>query len=106
LTLLLSVLYLIAGTYCIAKPAIAAIELTLVISMFCVIAGIFRMATSLISRFNQWGWVFFNGLVTFILGVLIYSEWPYSGLWIIGLFIGIDLILSGWTWVLISLKIR
>jgi uncharacterized membrane protein HdeD (DUF308 family) len=106
LTLLLSLLYLITGVFCIARPAIAAIELTLIISMFCIIAGIFRMATSLISRFNQWGWVFFNGLVTLILGCLIFSEWPYSGLWIIGLFVGIDLILSGWTWVLISLKIR
>ena len=52
------------------------------------------------------GMVFFNGVVTFLLGAMIYANWPLSGLWVIGLFIGVDLILAGWSWVLLSLTAR
>lgn len=106
LTLLLGILYLITGFICVAKPAVAAINLTLWIAAFCFIVGIFRMITSLILRNDQWGWVFFNGLITFILGAMIFSDWPLSGLWVIGLFIGIDMILTGWSWVWTSLFVR
>ena len=41
-----------------------------------------------------------------ILGGLILAEWPYSGLWIIGLFVGIDLIIAGWTWIVVSLAAK
>jgi uncharacterized membrane protein HdeD (DUF308 family) len=103
LSLLLGILYVVTGFICLAKPGMAAVALTLWIAAFCFIAGIFKMATALISRFSQWGWVFFNGLITFLLGVIIFSEWPISGLWVIGLFVGIDLLLDGWTWILLSL---
>jgi uncharacterized membrane protein HdeD (DUF308 family) len=99
LTLFLGILYLITGFICVTKPALAAINLTLWIAAFCFIVGLFRMIISLLLRNDQWGWVFFNGLVTFILGALIYSNWPLSGLWVIGLFIGIDMILTGWSWI-------
>lgn len=106
LSLLLGVLYVVTGILCLAKPAVMAVGLTLWIAAFFFIAGIFRMCTSAYLRFRHWGWIFFNGLVTFILGVLIISEWPISGLWVIGLFIGIDLIFAGWAWVLLSLTAR
>lgn len=99
LTLFLGILYLITGFICVTKPSLAAINITLWIAAFCFVVGLFRMIISLILRYDQWGWVFFNGLVTFILGLMIYSNWPLSGLWVIGLFIGIDMVLSGWTWV-------
>lgn len=103
LSLLLGILYVVTGFICIAKPGMAAVALTLWIAAFCFIVGIFKMSTALIARFNHWGWFFLNGLITFILGILIFSEWPYSGLWIIGLFVGIDLLLAGWTWIVLSL---
>lgn len=103
LTLFLGILYLITGFICVARPVAAAVNLTLWIAAFCFVIGLFRMIISLILRNDQWGWVFFNGLVTFILGVMIYSNWPLSGLWVIGLFIGIDMILSGWSWIWTSL---
>lgn len=106
LSLLLGALYLITGFLCATRPAIAAVSLTLWIAAFCFIAGLFRMLTALLLRFDQWGWVFFNGLVTFILGALIYSDWPVSGLWVIGLFIGVDLILAGWSWIVLALTAR
>lgn len=106
ISLLLGILYAVTGCMLIARPATAAVTITFWIAAFCFIAGLFRMFSSLILRFEKWGWVFFNGLVTFILGILILSDWPVSGLWIIGFFIGIDMILSGWSWVLLSLSSR
>ena len=105
-SLFLGVLYLIVGFLCVAKPAITAVNITLWIAAFCFIAGLYRMLTSLIIRFSHWGWVFFNGAVTFILGVLIFADWPLSGLWVIGLFVGIDMLLAGWAWILLSLTAR
>lgn len=106
LSLLLAVLYLVTGFLCVARPEITAITLTLWIAAFFFIAGLFRMISSLILRFDHWGWIFFNGLITFILGILIFSDWPISGLWVIGLFIGIDLVLTGVSWIALSLTAR
>ncbi|MBA3816348.1 MAG: HdeD family acid-resistance protein [Parachlamydiaceae bacterium] len=106
LSLMLGILYIVVGTFCAARPAIAAVSLTLWIAAFCFVAGLFRMLTSLILRFDQWEWMFFSGLITFILGAMIYAEWPLSGLWVIGLFVGIDMLLCGWSWILLSLTAR
>lgn len=106
LSTLLGILYLVTGFLCVTNPTISAVALTLGIAGFCFIAGMFRMLISLILRFDQWGWVFFNGFITFLLGITIYADWPVSGLWLIGLFIGIDIILSGWSWILLALTAR
>lgn len=106
LSLMLGLLYIILGFFCVTQPTLTAINLTLWIAAFCFIIGLFKMLASLLTRFDQWGWVFFNGLITFCLGAMIYANWPLSGLWVIGLFIGIDMILSGWSWILLSLRAR
>lgn len=103
LSLFLGILYIVTGFICLGKPQTAAISITLWIAAFCFIAGLFKMLAALFLRFTQWGWVFFNGVVTFLLGALIFADWPLSGLWVIGLFIGVDLILAGWSWVYWSL---
>lgn len=106
LSLMLGILYLLVGFFCAARPTEAAVSLTLWIAGFCFIVGLFRMLVALIMRFEEWGWLFFNGLITFILGASIYAQWPFSGLWIIGLFVGVDMILSGWSWIWMSLDLR
>lgn len=106
LSLFLGILYIVTGFLCMGRPETAAISITLWIAAFCFVVGIFKMLASVIVRFNQWGWVFFNGLITFLLGAMIYADWPLSGLWVIGLFIGVDLILAGWSWIVLSLTAR
>lgn len=106
LSLLVGILYAVTGFLFIARPEVTAIALTFWIAALCFAVGLFKMLSSLILRFDQWGWVFLNGLVTFLLGLMIYSSWPVSGLWVIGLFIGIDLILSGLSWIALSLTGR
>lgn len=106
LSLLLGILYCVTGALCILRPAEAAINITLLIAGFCFVSGLFKIIASLMMRFEHWGWVLFNGLITFVLGLMIYQQWPLAGLWIIGLFVGIDMILSGWSWLLLSLTAR
>lgn len=105
-SLLIGILYLVTGFLCVTKPTVTAVALTFWVAAFCFVAGLFRMLSASVLRFEHWGWVFFNGLVTFILGIMIYIDWPLSGLWVIGLFIGIDIILSGITWITLALKSR
>lgn len=105
-SLLAGILYSVVGFLMIIHPELSAVTLTLLIAAFYVVGGMFRMVSSATTRFKYWGWAFFSGLVKFALGVLIWLGWPATGLWILGLFIGIDLIFYGWFWVLLSLTAR
>ena len=106
LHLLGGVLYAIVGFMIVANPQTGTMALTLLIALFFLIAGSFRIIGSLTMRFPEWRWVLLNGIVTFLLGLLIWKQWPSSALWVIGLFIGIDLILTGWSWVMLSLTAK
>lgn len=106
LSLMLGILYLLLGFFCVSQPGVAAISLTLWIAAFLIVGGVFRMIVSLMMRSENWGWLFFNGVITFILGMMIYAEWPFSGLWIIGLFVGVDMILSGLSWITLALTAK
>jgi uncharacterized membrane protein HdeD (DUF308 family) len=106
LSLFLGLLYIIAGFFCVARPEITVLTLTLWIAAFCFLVGLFRMLSSVILRFDEWGWVFLNGLITFLLGAMIYANWPISGLWVIGVFVGVDMIFSGLSWIILSLTAK
>jgi uncharacterized membrane protein HdeD (DUF308 family) len=75
-------------------------------AIFFILTGIFRFILALWMRLPNWGWECINGIVTMILGIIIWEQWPISGMWVIGLFIGIDLIISGWAWIMLSLAAR
>jgi uncharacterized membrane protein HdeD (DUF308 family) len=106
LSLGMGVLYIVVGFLCVTRPGESAINLTLLIAAFCLIAGLFKMLVAALLRFEYWKWIFFNGSVTFLLGILILLNWPLSGLSMIGLFVGAEMILSGWSWLLLSFKMR
>jgi uncharacterized membrane protein HdeD (DUF308 family) len=107
LTLTLTgLLYLLVGILSIEHPTQAAEALTLLIALFLTVGGLFRIVTALSIRFPHWGWLLFNGAITLLLGVLIWRQWPESSFWVIGLFVGIEMILNGWTWVFVAIALR
>lgn len=106
LHLLGAALYLFVGLFMLEDPVRAAAVLTLLLAANFLVFGVLRILSALSLQFVGWGWVLFNGVVDLILGVLIWSEWPGSALWVIGLFVGIDLIFNGWTWVIMALGVR
>jgi uncharacterized membrane protein HdeD (DUF308 family) len=106
LSTLLGVLYFVMGVICIYKPLEAASGITLLLGAFFFIGGLYRMISSITARFQFAGLWFLNGLIAFILGILIITEWPIGSLWIIGVFVGIDMILNGLSWIGISLALK
>jgi uncharacterized membrane protein HdeD (DUF308 family) len=93
--LFLGILTAVAGVMLAINPAAGALALTLVIAAYFFISGLFRVVGSIVQRYPQWGWMVTGGVVSILLGVLIWSQWPISGLWVIGLFVGIDLLING-----------
>jgi uncharacterized membrane protein HdeD (DUF308 family) len=106
LHLLAAALYLIVGLFMLEDPVRAAVVITLLLAANFFVGGLLRIIFSLVLQFPAWPWVLLHGAVDLILGVLILSGWPDSSLQIIGLFIGLDLLFHGWSWVLLGLSVR
>jgi uncharacterized membrane protein HdeD (DUF308 family) len=104
--LLSAVLYLIVGLFMLEDPVRAAAVLTLLLSASFLVGGLLRLVFSLVVRFPSWPWVLLNGVVDLVLGILIWREWPESSLWVIGLFVGIELLFHGWSWMILGLTVR
>jgi uncharacterized membrane protein HdeD (DUF308 family) len=104
--LLAAVLYLIVGVFVLEEPERAAGVLTLLLAASFFVAGLLRVLFAIVERFPAWPYVLFNGAVDLFLGVFIWRGWPESSLWVIGLFIGIELVLHGFTWVFLGLSAR
>ena len=106
LHLLAAALYLIVGFFMLEDPIQAAAVLTLILAAYFIVGGVLRIIFSIAVMFHGWIWVVINGLVDLMLGVFIWNRWPESSLWVIGLFIGIDLLFHGWSSVILALTLR
>jgi len=102
----LGILYLVVGFLLLDAPMLNAITLTFLLAAFFIIGGLIRIVGAMSAQFPGWIWSLFNGIVTFLLGVLIYKHWPSSGLWVIGLFVGIEMVFAGWYWVMFAVGLR
>ena len=99
-------LFGVLGALIIWRPLVTAEILTLLIGAFFLVAGAFQLITPFVISLPEWGWHALNGLITFVLGILILAQWPVSGLWVIGLFLGIELVFYGAAWVAVALRLR
>jgi uncharacterized membrane protein HdeD (DUF308 family) len=106
INLLAGVLYAVAGVVMIANPTLAAVSLTLLIAIILIVAGLFRLVVAFSTPLHHRGWLILNGMISILLGVMIWRSWPVSGLWVIGMFIGIDMIFDGWTEIMLALTAR
>jgi uncharacterized membrane protein HdeD (DUF308 family) len=106
LDLLTGILYTVAGFMIVANPGASAVALTLLISMFLIFGGIFRMVAAVAARFENWVWLLLHGVVNLLLGIAIWQQWPLSGLWVIGLVVGIDMLFNGWSLVMLGLAAK
>jgi uncharacterized membrane protein HdeD (DUF308 family) len=104
LWILLGALYIVAGFVTFENPLLAAATLTLLLGIALLASGIARIALAFsMKAATPWIWVLLSGVVTLLLGVVILAHWPVSGLYILGLFLGIDLVLAGASWIGIGL---
>ena len=83
------------GYLLVRYPITGAESLTLVLGSFFIVGGLFRAIGSGMAQFPNWGWGVFSGIVSVALGVMVLWQMPITGLWFIGLAVGIDLIVDG-----------
>ncbi len=107
LHLVIAVLYVLAGIIIINNPLAASLFLTLFIGFVLLATGVIRGIMGF--RFKgskNWHWPLLSGIISILLGLMIISQWPVSGLWVIGMFVAVELIINGWSAVMIALAAR
>jgi len=103
LWLLLGVLYIVAGFLTFENPLLAAALLTLLLGVSLIVSGIMRIVLAFNMKEGMpWIWVVLSGAITLLLGLIILAHWPVSSLYILGLFLGIDLIFAGAGWLAVG----
>jgi len=103
----LGALYILGGIEVLNNPLLASKILTLFLAATFIAIGIVRVVMALQHRGTAgWFWALLGGIISVVLGGLIWSSWPVSALWLIGMFVAIDLIVSGWSYVFLALAAR
>ena len=106
LQLLSGLLYAVVGWLCVARPGVQALVLTLVLAISLLVQGGVRIGAALAGHVDGRGVLLLSGVLTFVLGLMIWNQWPDSGLWVIGLFAGLDLAFYGLWIVSLALAVR
>ena len=105
--LLLGLVYGFAGIYMLMHPLLGVVSLTLVLAIFLLVEGVVEIALYFnIRKVPNSGWVLFDGIITLILGLLVWANWPSASAWVIGVLVGISLMFSGISRFMLSLAIR
>lgn len=102
-----ALLLIVIGGYLIANPGVTLSTFTLILGIYLVVAGLFKIFGALMLTSERgWGWMLLGGIVDLVLGSLIWANWPSTSDWVIGLLVGINLFFSGWAMVMIGISAR
>lgn len=104
---LIALLYIAAGFLMINRPLLASTAITAMLAGAFMVIGVFRIFIAIRMRDHKgWIWLLIAGLISLALGIMIMNQWPVSGLWVIGLFVAIEMIFHGWSYVLLALAAK
>jgi uncharacterized membrane protein HdeD (DUF308 family) len=106
LYLLDGILRATVGWLLIAYPGSGAQALTLVLSFYLIVGGLFKTIGSIFLQFPSWGWSVASGVISLALGVMLAMQWPTSATWFIGFAVGIDLIFYGWALLMFAAAVK
>ncbi|MDK1488864.1 HdeD family acid-resistance protein [Sinorhizobium sp. 7-81] len=88
--------YAAAGLFAFINPVLASSVLTFLMAVALIVAGCSRLWVGFKLRpLAGWGWIVIGGLVTLVAGLVIAGGWPVNSLWILGLFLAVDLVMQG-----------
>ena len=92
LQILIGLLYLAAGIMVVSRPLLASLTLTWALGFALIVVGVMRIVVGVQHRGTSgWGGGLVGGIITLLLGLLILARWPSDALWVIGLFLAIEL---------------
>src|SRR6202008_2130559 len=104
---LLGGLYIIAGFATLENPRLPAAVLTLLLGASLIASGLVRLFLAFsMKRETPWIWVALSGVITLLLGGIILAHWPVSSVYTLGIFLGIDLIFAGASWIGLGFGLR
>ncbi|HZW96496.1 MAG TPA: DUF308 domain-containing protein [Candidatus Eremiobacteraceae bacterium] len=104
---LVGLAYLAFGGYMIVHPVLGVASLTLVLAALFVIEGVLNlMLYAKMRRLHGSSWALIDGIITLLVGVMIYMQWPSSSVWAIGILVGVSLMISGATRIGMTLALR
>jgi uncharacterized membrane protein HdeD (DUF308 family) len=107
LSAILGALSIVAGALMIAHPLMGLGFLTILVAAYFLVHGFFEIIEAFQLRpAPGWGWELFSGILTLILGILIWRQWPVSGAWAIGVLVGIHVLMSGWAAIMLGAAAR
>jgi uncharacterized membrane protein HdeD (DUF308 family) len=105
--LLVSLLYLGGGIYLFTRPLAGLAALTLVLAIFFCAEGVIDIIAYIFTRSSDGSpWLLLHGIVTLILGAMIWRQWPISSFWVIGTLVGISMLLTGVTRLMMAIEVR
>ena len=105
--LLSGLVYAVAGIVALMNPVLASVVLTLTLAIALIVGGIFKIWVGFSARPQTgWGWIVAAGVLTMLAGLVIAMRWPVNSLWILGMFLAIDLIFQGWSFIAFGLALR
>jgi len=93
--LIFGILSIIAGGLIATNLTATALSMTMVLAAFLILGGIYRIIVSTTNEFTGKSWILLSGILSLLLGLMVFAKWPLSGLYVIGVCIGIDLIFFG-----------
>jgi len=103
----LGILYIVAGFATFENPLLTAALLTLMLGIALVASGIVRIVLGFSMKEGMpWIWVVLSGAITTLLGMVILAHWPVSSLYVLGIFLGIDLVFAGVGWIFVGLGLK
>lgn len=102
--LFMGILQIIIGYLFIANPVAGAVTLTMLLTIFFALEGIAKISLALMMRpLANWGLILFSGVTALLFAVIIWIYWSESAHWLLGLFVGINMLFLGWSLARISL---
>ena len=103
LTFLFGGISIVAGVMFVARPLLGLATITFLLVLYFVADGISDIISAFAVRpAAGWGFMVFGGIVSLLLGFLIWRQWPLSGAWAVGVLVGIRLIFSGWGMIMLG----
>jgi uncharacterized membrane protein HdeD (DUF308 family) len=96
----------VVGALLVLYPDAGAQSITLLLSFYFIVAGLFKTFGSIALQFPSWGWSVASGVVSVALGVMLAMHWPTSATWFIGFAVGLDLILYGWALLMFAAAVK
>ena len=104
---LIGLLGVVAGLIMIFRPGVGLASITMLIGVYFLIDGISEIIASFkMKPIDGWGWLLFGGIVALLLSILIFIEWPVSGVWAVGVLVGIHILIAGITMIVFGFGAR